>query len=830
MSTILEVILKTAGFTEGATAIKKVGDEATNTNNKLKTTTSTVDQVSKSTTSLGSKLANAGKQFSGTITNVAALGSTVVNLKRQYDDLSDTQIRVDKTQLKVSRSAEAVRAAQGKLNDAVKKYGKGSAEAQKAQLDLTQAQEASTLAVTMNGEALEDQQRAYENFAMNLAPTILTAGSSITSMFKEIGGTKGIGGLANKLKTLGTSMKGIGGTIATSLSGGTTAATKSIGDLTSKITDLGNVGKGGGGALNNLIGSKTKITGLLGIAAAAGVAYIGIQKIFDLMEQKKNIQIDLGKIDPKTQLAPVATLQKTIVDVTKNKEDLATKFWDFMKKGPIGAAIWGPTTDKVATEVIKSLESSIERQKQIDILTPLFKNIEKSGLPPSAKASAEATLQKIIDIYKNASNFKNADFTATTTGILTKLFDQFDTQLHSGSWSEGLSGSLLTEFNKVWQAVEAQIKLKPTAPMTALFALDAKPISASNDILGKYAATIKNFGATVANAGTQVATAAAPINYLTGLVGKMREAFTSIHTGAEFTGLTKAFAIDPKPIAQTGDAIGKLANQISNFSTKIDPGAAKIAAYASQARFLDENLKPLGIEFDQVAAALEKANAGLAASGSGLSNYQIGINAAVTSVAEWNTQSQIKIAQDTQELTSIKKLAQSYGIHTGAVGNNIEVLKLLIQAQQAAAQGNMAMAASFLSAAKAAQNATKAIDAAAKAAQRQRMVGSGVKVPKGTTVNGPVTTYHGQKYYTTPTITGYRYVTPKGKIKRHKTAQTGMHEFLKEDTMITAHKGERADIDKPGRGGSTHITISFEPAEFAQFIRYRINDNQGVVK
>src|SRR5580765_3541734 len=200
MSTTLEVILKTAGFTEGATAIKKVGDEATNTNNKLKTTTSTVDQVSKSTTSLGSKLANAGKQFSGTITNVAALGSTVVNLSRQYSDLEDTQIRVDRTQLKVSKTAEAVRAAQEKLNKLAKAGVRGGAEYEKALLDVQQAQEASTLAVTMHGEALEDQQRAYENFTMTLAPTILTAGSSITSMFKEMGGTKGIGGLASKLK------------------------------------------------------------------------------------------------------------------------------------------------------------------------------------------------------------------------------------------------------------------------------------------------------------------------------------------------------------------------------------------------------------------------------------------------------------------------------------------------------------------------------------------------------------------------------------------------------------------------------------------------------
>jgi hypothetical protein len=688
----------------------------------------------------------------------------------------------------------------------------------------------------MNKEALEDQQRAYENFAMNLAPTILTAGSSITSMFKEIGGTKGIGGLASKLKTLGTSMKGIGGTIATSLSGGTTAATKSIGDLTSKITDLGNVGKGGGGALNNLIGSKTKITGLLGITAAAGFAYVGIKEIFDLIEQKKNIKIDVGLIDPKTQLAPVDALKKSITDVTKIKEDPFIKLWDFMKKGPIGQAFWGPTTDKVATEMIKSLESSIERQKQIDILTPLMKNIELT--PGAGKDAALKTIQHIIAIYENPTNWQNADFTKTTMGILKTLFSELDTQIHSGIWSQGLTGSLATEFNKVWQAAETQIKLKPTAPMTALFALDPKPISEGTDVIGQRADAIKNFGATVANAGTQVATAAAPINYLTGLVGKMREAFISANKGAEFTGLTKMFAIDPKPIAAVGDAIGKLAAQVGPFSTKIDTSAAKLAAYAGQARFLDENLKPLGIEFDQVAAALEKANAGLAASGSGLSNYQIGINTAITSVAEWNKQSQIKIAQDTQELASIQKLAQSYGIHTGAVGNNVEVLKLLIQAQQAAAQGNMAMAASFLSAAKAAQNATKAIDAAAKAAQRQRMVGSGVKVPKGTTVNGPVTTYHGQKYYTTPTITNYRYVTPSGKIKRHQSGHQGT---VHRPTIFIAGEGGRPEdvTVRPrgsvqrgggGGGGSTHITISFEPQEFAQFIRYRINDNQGVVK
>lgn len=212
--TTLEVVLKTTGFTEGATAIKKVGDEATTTNAKLKTTTSTVDQVSKSTTSLGSKLKNAGSQFSGTITSVAALGSTVVNLSRQYQDLSDAQIRVDRGQLKIDKTNRILATAHRALNKLVGAGVTSGAQYEKALNDVKIAQDGVTLATTMHGEALEDQQRAYENFFLGLAPTILTAGSSITAMFKEMGGTKGIGGIAEKLKGLGGSFGGMSGLTA----------------------------------------------------------------------------------------------------------------------------------------------------------------------------------------------------------------------------------------------------------------------------------------------------------------------------------------------------------------------------------------------------------------------------------------------------------------------------------------------------------------------------------------------------------------------------------------------------------------------------------------
>jgi hypothetical protein len=71
--------------------------------------------------------------------------------------------------------------------------------------------------------------------------------------------------------------------------------------------------------------------------------------------------------------------------------------------------------------------------------------------------------------------------------------------------------------------------------------------------------------------------------------------------------------------------------------------------------------------------------------------------------------------------------------------------------------------------------------------------------------------------------------------------QHGYQSTVKRPTMFLAGEGGRPEdvTVRPrgsvqrggaGGGGSTHITISFEPQEFAQFIRYRINDNQGVVK
>jgi hypothetical protein len=63
-------------------------------------------------------------------------------------------------------------------------------------------------------------------------------------------------------------------------------------------------------------------------------------------------------------------------------------------------------------------------------------------------------------------------------------------------------------------------------------------------------------------------------------------------------------------------------------------------------------------------------------------------------------------------------------------------------------------------------------------------------------------------------------------------AASGMHETVSSPTWILAGEAgkERVDIGQGGGGGSTHITISFQPSEFKQFLRYTINEDQGYQK
>lgn len=241
---VLKVRLETENFTAGRTAFQGLASDAKAAGAPFQQLNTQMQQVDKTTTSVGAKLKNFGASFGRSITTVGALGGQVFGLTRQYQDLQDTQIRVDRTTLKLSRTNEAVSRAQTKLNEAVAKYGKGSKEAQQASLDLQQAMDAQKLATTMLGEAQEDQQRAYEDFWLGLGPTIATAGASIMSVISDLKGAKGFGGLTTAVEAATSAVVGGGG------------------------------GKGGGGKAG-LIAALTRLGGVAGPAALVGGGLFG---------------------------------------------------------------------------------------------------------------------------------------------------------------------------------------------------------------------------------------------------------------------------------------------------------------------------------------------------------------------------------------------------------------------------------------------------------------------------------------------------------------------------------------------------------------------------
>ncbi|TVM01937.1 MAG: hypothetical protein CV087_10210, partial [Candidatus Brocadia sp. WS118] len=160
------------------------------------------------TSKLGMVMTGLKNNFGAITTSVGAAMSSVVNLNRAWQDLGDTQIAVDRTALKMSRTQEAVTKAQDKLNQLTNDGLKGTVEYEQAVTDLQQAEEAAALAVTMHGEALEDQQRTYENFYMNIFTTAISSVGTLGTAIQALGsaGVISLTKLAGAVKGLGLSM------------------------------------------------------------------------------------------------------------------------------------------------------------------------------------------------------------------------------------------------------------------------------------------------------------------------------------------------------------------------------------------------------------------------------------------------------------------------------------------------------------------------------------------------------------------------------------------------------------------------------------------------
>lgn len=173
----------------GARGVKNL-DTATSNAQKTASKTSTnmnsmgksMQTVEKNSTSAANKVRNFGGGMQTMALGVASLATGLVSLQRSYADLEDSQIAVDRTARKVSVTQEALTKANEKLSEAQKKHGKDSEEYAQAQLDVEQAEQAAELATTMHGEALEDQERTYQNFYMSLIPTAIGMVSVLSGM------------------------------------------------------------------------------------------------------------------------------------------------------------------------------------------------------------------------------------------------------------------------------------------------------------------------------------------------------------------------------------------------------------------------------------------------------------------------------------------------------------------------------------------------------------------------------------------------------------------------------------------------------------------------
>lgn len=70
------------------------------------------------------------------------------------------------------------------------------------------------------------------------------------------------------------------------------------------------------------------------------------------------------------------------------------------------------------------------------------------------------------------------------------------------------------------------------------------------------------------------------------------------------------------------------------------------------------------------------------------------------------------------------------------------------------------------------------------------------------------------------------------------TAQGGLHQTLSRDTLIQAHKGEQVDIDKPakqagnvgGKGSGINVRVFIGDTELKQLIHYTVSEDQGISK
>jgi hypothetical protein len=279
-NTVTLTLKGTSNMQDISTSLRAIGTEAKTAGGPLNQLTKSMDQTSKSSQTFGQRLKSFGSNFGQLSASVGSLGGSLVGLTRQYQDLGDSQIRVDRVTLKLSKSQEAARAAHAKLNQLQAKGITSGAQYEQALLDVKQAEEQVKIQTQLLTEAQEDHQRAQEDFWIGLVPTITSAAGTIMGVLQNLMGKKGFGGVADAVgnATAAITGGGIGGKGGGKGGGGLMSALGLLGRVGGPIALVGG-GLAGAGAIQQTAGPEfQKGAQKMGAFELAQLSKIGVSR------------------------------------------------------------------------------------------------------------------------------------------------------------------------------------------------------------------------------------------------------------------------------------------------------------------------------------------------------------------------------------------------------------------------------------------------------------------------------------------------------------------------------------------------------------------------
>lgn len=322
-------LISTAGGT------KQLQTQMQQMSNQLGVTTEKVKSMATQANSLGTRIKDSASKFSGFATGLSATTSGVLQLASGFRDYNDASIAVERVTRKNSLAHEALTKAQDKLNALTSKGIKSGKDYQQAQLDVSQAQSQVSIQTQLLGEAQERMFDSQSQFVASVIPATLGAVGTLGAAFKDLGGSKGMGGLVDKFKNLGSSATGAIGSKGSGILGigialaGIGAVAITAFDAVGKINEqLDTMRKVSSGAIKPMEGvrmeldrvAKIDTTSIQGIIETIGSLFSGS---FGAANIVKNLTKDLKDANPevKTFSSGIKIYADNTVEATKATQD-----------------------------------------------------------------------------------------------------------------------------------------------------------------------------------------------------------------------------------------------------------------------------------------------------------------------------------------------------------------------------------------------------------------------------------------------------------------------------------------------------------------------------